>query len=72
MKQASSRALTSVCFMLVSCLAYSLTLKMESICSPEMSVGFHLTTWHFIAEEKTLRSHRLENLNSNLIHVDLH
>jgi hypothetical protein len=31
-------------FMLVSCLAYSLTLKMEVICSSKMSVYFQWTT----------------------------
>jgi hypothetical protein len=36
----------SACFMLVSCLAYSSTLKMEATCSSEMSVGFYPTTIH--------------------------
>jgi hypothetical protein len=35
-----SRILFATCFMLVSCLALSSTLKMEASCSSEMSVGF--------------------------------
>jgi hypothetical protein len=42
-------------FMLVSCLAYSLTLKMEAIYSSEMSVDFQWTTQHYIPEDSTLR-----------------
>jgi hypothetical protein len=36
-------ALLATCFMLVSCLAYSLTLKMEATCSSETSVDFKWT-----------------------------
>jgi hypothetical protein len=35
----------AACFMLVSCLAYSSTLKMEVICSSETLVDFQQTTW---------------------------
>jgi hypothetical protein len=38
-------ALLAPCFMLVSCLAYSATLKMEATCS-STSVDFHWTIWH--------------------------
>jgi hypothetical protein len=34
-----------------SCLAYSLTLKMEATCFSEMSVGFQQTTQLYILEE---------------------
>jgi hypothetical protein len=40
--------------MLVSGLAYS-TLKMESICSSEMSVDFQPTTGRYIPEDGTLQ-----------------
>jgi hypothetical protein len=33
-------------FLLNTCLAYSLTLKMEAVCSIEMLVNFYWTTWH--------------------------
>jgi hypothetical protein len=42
-------------FMLVSCSAYSSTLKMEAICSSEMSVAFQQATWHYILEDRTLQ-----------------
>jgi hypothetical protein len=38
-------------FVLVSCLAYSLALKMEVTCSSEMAVDFQRATWHYIPEE---------------------
>jgi hypothetical protein len=39
-ESAASRALLSACFMLISCLVYSSTLKMEATCSSETSVDF--------------------------------
>jgi hypothetical protein len=39
---------------LVSCSAYSLTLKMEAMCSSEMSVDFQQATWYYIPEGSTL------------------
>jgi hypothetical protein len=36
---------------LVSCLAYSLDLKMEAICSSETSADIQRTIWHYIPEE---------------------
>jgi hypothetical protein len=50
--------------MLVSCLAYSLTLKMEAACSSEMSVDFQRTTRRDIPEDIRRNSQRCENLNS--------
>jgi hypothetical protein len=45
-------------------LAYSLTLKMEAICSSEMSVAIQQTTRRFFPEDDTLHNHRCENLKS--------
>jgi hypothetical protein len=41
--------------MLVSSSAYFLTLKMEAICSSDMSVDSQQTTWHYIPEDDTLQ-----------------
>jgi hypothetical protein len=43
-------------FTLVSCWAYSSTLKMEATCSSETSVGFQRTTRHYFPEDSTLHS----------------
>jgi hypothetical protein len=40
---------------LVSCSAYSSTLKMEALCSSETSVDFQRTTWHYTPKDNTLR-----------------
>jgi hypothetical protein len=48
--------------MLVSCLAYFSVLKMEVICSSEMSGSFQ-TIWHYSAEDHAPHYHHLENLN---------
>jgi hypothetical protein len=45
----------SPAFTLVSCLAYSSTLKMEVTCSSETSVDFQLTTRRYIPEFRTLQ-----------------
>jgi hypothetical protein len=42
-------------FTLVSCFAYSWTVKMVSTCSSEMSVDFQRTTRHYIPEDRTLQ-----------------
>jgi hypothetical protein len=44
--------------------AYSSTLKMEAICSSEMSVDFQRTTRRYIREGRTLHNHRCENHKS--------
>jgi hypothetical protein len=51
-------------FTLVSCLAYSLALKMEVICSSETSVDFQQSTRHYIPEARMLYNHCCENLKS--------
>jgi hypothetical protein len=51
---------------LVSFFTYSsTTLKIEAILSFETSVNFHRITLRYIPEDRTLHSHRCENLNSN-------
>jgi hypothetical protein len=50
--------------MLLSCSAYSSTLKMEAICSSETSVHFQQTTRRYIPEDSTLHNHCCENLKS--------
>jgi hypothetical protein len=47
-------ALLATCFTLVSCLAYSSTLKMAATCSSETSVDFQRITWRYIPEDRTL------------------
>jgi hypothetical protein len=44
------------CFALVSCLAYSSSLKMEANFSSETSVGLHGTTCRYIREEEARQS----------------
>jgi hypothetical protein len=44
----------ATCFMLVSCLAYSSTLKIEATCSFETSVDFQWTTQHYIQEASVI------------------
>jgi hypothetical protein len=46
--------LLAACFMLVSFLAYSSTLKLEGPCSSEASVDFHWTIRPYIPEDRTL------------------
>jgi hypothetical protein len=41
-------------FMLVSCLAYSLTMTVEATFSPETLVDVQRTAWHYIPEDRTL------------------
>jgi hypothetical protein len=45
-----------------SCLASSLTLKMEAICYSDTFVDFHRFTRRYMAENRTLRSNRCEKL----------
>jgi hypothetical protein len=50
-----SECLLATCFTLASYSTYSLTLKMEAICSSETSVDFQRTTQRYIPEESTLK-----------------
>jgi hypothetical protein len=54
----------AACSMLVSCLVYSLTLKIEETCSSETSVDFQRTKRRYIPEDRTLLNHRCGNLKS--------
>jgi hypothetical protein len=53
-------------FTIVSCLAYSSTLKMEAICSSETWVYFQRTTWHYVPDDSTHHNHCYENLKSHI------
>jgi hypothetical protein len=50
-----SPALLANCFMLLSCLAYSSTLKMKAQCTSETLVDFQHTTRRYIPEDGTFR-----------------
>jgi hypothetical protein len=63
-RQAREELCLPYAFTVLSCSAYSSTLKMEAICSSETSVGFQRTTWRYIPEDSTLHIHRCENLKS--------
>jgi hypothetical protein len=60
--------------MLISCLSYSLTQKMEVTCSSEISVAFQRTTRHYLPEDRTLHNHCCENLKAYVVFIlhDLH
>jgi hypothetical protein len=58
----AARGWLATCFMLVSCLADSLTSKMEVTCSSETSLEFQRTTQHYFPDHRTLHNHRCENL----------
>jgi hypothetical protein len=47
------KVISKACFTLVSCLAYSSTLKMEATCSPGTSVDFQRTTRRHVISQKT-------------------
>jgi hypothetical protein len=49
------RLCLSPAYTLVSCAAYSTTLKMDAICSSETSVDFQRTTRCYIPEDSTLQ-----------------
>jgi hypothetical protein len=58
----NTTALLAVCFMLVSCLSYTSTLKMEATCSSETVVDFRQITWCNIPEDRTLQSNRMTSV----------
>jgi hypothetical protein len=59
--------------MLISCLAYSLTLKMEVTHSSEVSAEYQRTTRHYIPEDRALNfrskgnSLKVMNMNPNAV-----
>jgi hypothetical protein len=50
----TSRDLLVICLMLVFCLAYFSTLRMEMTCSSETSIDFQRTTLHYVPEDRAL------------------
>jgi hypothetical protein len=56
--------LLATCFTLISCLAYSPILKMETAYSSETSVDFQQNTRRYIPEDIILLNHSCENLKS--------
>jgi hypothetical protein len=56
----------------VSCLAYSLTLKMEATCSSKTSVDFQQTAWHYIPEDRTLYKNVIKQDGSSSNALDLY
>jgi hypothetical protein len=43
----------TACFLLISCMVYSLTLKTEAVFSPKTPVNFHHIMLHHISEGST-------------------
>jgi hypothetical protein len=62
--QVVKRCITENALTLVSCLAYSSTLKMEAKCFSETLVDFQRTTRRYIPEDSSLHTHRCENLKT--------
>jgi hypothetical protein len=52
----------STCLMVVSCLVFSFTRKMERTCCSETPVNFRRTTRHYIPEDIDLHKHCCESL----------
>jgi hypothetical protein len=48
----------AACFIPVSYLTYSSTLKIEATYSSETSVEFHRTTWRYIPQDRTVHNDR--------------
>jgi hypothetical protein len=59
------RAPQATCFMLVSCLDYSSTLRMVATFPSEMLVKFQRITWRYILEDVTLQT----TILSAVLHV---
>jgi hypothetical protein len=55
------------CFTLVSCLAYSPTLKMEGTCYSEKSSDFRWTARYYIQENRSFHNNRFENFKSYIL-----
>jgi hypothetical protein len=51
--------------MLISCMVYFQTLKMQATCSSETSADIQRTKRCYIAKERALHNHRCENLKAN-------
>jgi hypothetical protein len=66
-KQSKAKPFRAACYMLVSCLAYSSTLKNYLICSFETAVDIQRTTWRYIPEDRTLHIYRCKILSPTYI-----
>jgi hypothetical protein len=66
-------ALVPSCFTLAPCLAYLLTMEVESSCSSEKSVAFQRTAWYYthIPAENTLHEYFCENVVGHALLVYL-
>jgi hypothetical protein len=62
-KSSKKLALLAACFVLISCLAYSLTVKIEVTCYSKMLVDFQWTVEHYIPEDKILHNDWYEYFN---------
>jgi hypothetical protein len=49
----------AACVVLISCLAYSSTLKMEAACYSETSINFYQASRCYVPEERTIRTRTL-------------
>jgi hypothetical protein len=68
----SCKSFARSCFMLVCCLAYSLTLKIEATCSTKTSVDFQRATLHYNLLDRTLHNHCCESLKSYILsHINI-
>jgi hypothetical protein len=56
--QRTESSLVAASFMLISCLAYSSTLKMEATRSSETLTGSQWTTRHYISGDRTLQKNK--------------
>jgi hypothetical protein len=56
--------ISHLCLTLVSCFAYSSTLKMKAILPTETSIHFQPSTRRYIPEDRTLLNHRCEKLRA--------
>jgi hypothetical protein len=65
--RAENRALHAAKFLLITCLTYCLTLKMEAVWSSETSVILYWNTRRHISGDGTLHSHHREDLKFNAI-----
>jgi hypothetical protein len=55
----------AICFMLVPCLAYSLAMMVEVICSSETSADFRRTTQHYNSQDRKNPSGRGGEMNAS-------
>jgi hypothetical protein len=59
----------AICFMPVSCIAYSSSLKMEVARSSETLVDFQQAIQHFIVDDRNLHNHAVRTSNPTLVEI---